>query len=281
MRVATSHTIKCGGRFCISFFALRQFSRACSLSLMSVTPHFLCINLYDLLGVVVIIVFMTKYIDAINKWQKRPYSFEELVNLAAQTDRLNNLGASNYKSGNFEISKSYFRQALEIYPHNDDALKNLCILTISDLRNTSNTNYLLEYWQEVNSILNALEFIKNKSLKTLKIALVILDGILREDEPLLDEAHYPIKKLHKDCEKYFGITDINEDTALSAVMLVDKSYAEIIQMITPPSSNCDFIGELSYSFGGDFERAFFCIYEKYRVNRRNLEEAMKQIISTI
>lgn len=45
--------------------------------------------------------------------------------LANMTDELNNLGVKSYYSGDIKTAIEYYNKALEIFPINDDALKNL------------------------------------------------------------------------------------------------------------------------------------------------------------
>ena len=48
-------------------------------------------------------------------------------NLADKTDKLNNIGNDYYESGDFNKAILYYNKALDIYPINDDALKNLIV----------------------------------------------------------------------------------------------------------------------------------------------------------
>ncbi|MFV0211933.1 tetratricopeptide repeat protein [Empedobacter falsenii] len=50
----------------------------------------------------------------------------EKIQIAMQTDLINNQGADAYESGNIELAIEKFQQALKIMPINDDALINLC-----------------------------------------------------------------------------------------------------------------------------------------------------------
>lgn len=56
----------------------------------------------------------------------RTMSMEGKIQIARQSDSLNNQGAEFYKNGNTELSIEKFQQALKIMPTNDDALINLC-----------------------------------------------------------------------------------------------------------------------------------------------------------
>lgn len=53
--------------------------------------------------------------------------FENKYEQAAETDRINNLGVAEYQNRNIEMAMSYFKQALNVMPQNDDALINLGI----------------------------------------------------------------------------------------------------------------------------------------------------------
>ena len=52
-------------------------------------------------------------------------TFEDKFRQAAETDRLNNLGVIEFKRGNVNGAISYYEQALNVMPQNDDALVNL------------------------------------------------------------------------------------------------------------------------------------------------------------
>lgn len=56
------------------------------------------------------------------KSNKRPGSLLEIL---AKTDHLNNLGVQAYMEGNIALAISYYKQALAVFPKNDDALINL------------------------------------------------------------------------------------------------------------------------------------------------------------
>ena len=211
---------------------------------------------------------MTKYLDAIKNF-KHTY-FEDKVRLAMETDYLNSLGASFFESKDYNTARSYFKQALAVFPPNDDALKNLAVLTTLELR-SPNGAPKIEAWKELEALLSALEAVKGCDLQELKIALVMLDGILRlsSKEPL-DEANYPLKELKNDCNTFFKMDDVavTSNSAYNAVKLVDRSYGEIIQMFFPTSS-----------WGPS---TFFCIYEdQYRVNRDHLRNALATLIAQI
>ena len=53
--------------------------------------------------------------------------FENKYKKAFETDRLNNLGVEEMKNGNISRAISYYKQALDVIPKNDDALLNLAI----------------------------------------------------------------------------------------------------------------------------------------------------------
>ena len=52
-------------------------------------------------------------------------TFKDKYKIAIETDRLNNLGVMAFKRGNIDMAISYYKQALDIMPQNDDALINL------------------------------------------------------------------------------------------------------------------------------------------------------------
>ena len=52
-------------------------------------------------------------------------SMADKMQIAMQTDTINNRGADAYRNGNIEIAIENFKQALKIMPINDDALINL------------------------------------------------------------------------------------------------------------------------------------------------------------
>lgn len=54
-------------------------------------------------------------------------SREDKYNKAFETDRFNNLGVAEFNNGNFRMAMSYYKQALNVMPQNDDALINLAI----------------------------------------------------------------------------------------------------------------------------------------------------------
>lgn len=56
----------------------------------------------------------------------RAMSMQEKIQIATQTDLVNNQGADAYTNGNTELAIEKFLQALKIMPINDDALINLC-----------------------------------------------------------------------------------------------------------------------------------------------------------
>jgi tetratricopeptide (TPR) repeat protein len=78
-----------------------------------------------------------------NKIQSETNEFDEFVNftqnwksqmsknmkmeIAQQTDELNNIGAAYYEAGDIENAIKFFNQALLVMPNNDDALVNLKI----------------------------------------------------------------------------------------------------------------------------------------------------------
>jgi hypothetical protein len=56
----------------------------------------------------------------------RTMAMPEKMQIAKQTDLINNQGADAYENGNIELAIEKFQQALKIMPINDDALINLC-----------------------------------------------------------------------------------------------------------------------------------------------------------
>jgi tetratricopeptide (TPR) repeat protein len=61
----------------------------------------------------------------LNKFIPQPKHIK--IDLAQQTDDLNNLGVDCYEENDIENAIIYYNKALEIYPINDDALKNLIV----------------------------------------------------------------------------------------------------------------------------------------------------------
>jgi tetratricopeptide (TPR) repeat protein len=57
----------------------------------------------------------------------RSMTNEKRIELAALTDYLNNRGVDFYENDDIESAIDYYEKALEIYPINDDALKNLIV----------------------------------------------------------------------------------------------------------------------------------------------------------
>jgi len=61
----------------------------------------------------------------LNKFRTQPMSVK--MALAQKTDELNNTGVSYYEQDDIVNAIAYYNKALEIYPINDDALKNLVV----------------------------------------------------------------------------------------------------------------------------------------------------------
>lgn len=61
----------------------------------------------------------------LNKFQTLPMNIKG--ELAQKTDELNNIGVDYYENDDIENAIMHYNKALEIYPINDDALKNLVI----------------------------------------------------------------------------------------------------------------------------------------------------------
>ncbi len=61
----------------------------------------------------------------LNKFQTLPINIKG--ELAQKTDELNNIGVDYYENNDIENAIIHYNKALEIYPINDDALKNLVI----------------------------------------------------------------------------------------------------------------------------------------------------------
>ena len=61
-------------------------------------------------------------------------SLEQKYKIALETDRLNNLGVTEYRNGNIREAIDYYKKALEIMPENDDSLINLamCYIKLGD-----------------------------------------------------------------------------------------------------------------------------------------------------
>lgn len=71
--------------------------------------------------------------------------------LAQQTDQLNNLGVDCYENDDIENAIKYYNKALEIYPINDDALKNLivCYREIGDYKRMQLAQTKLDYLRKI------------------------------------------------------------------------------------------------------------------------------------
>lgn len=54
-------------------------------------------------------------------------SFSEKLRIASETDRLNNLGVVEFRSGNIQGAIDYYKKALDIMPENDDSLINIAM----------------------------------------------------------------------------------------------------------------------------------------------------------
>ena len=61
------------------------------------------------------------------KSKSESLSFEQKFKIAAETDKLNNLGVMEYRNGNIQGAIEYYERALEIMPQNDDSLINLAM----------------------------------------------------------------------------------------------------------------------------------------------------------
>jgi tetratricopeptide (TPR) repeat protein len=61
-----------------------------------------------------------------DKWN-RSMTTEEKMQIAYQSDAINNIGADAFEINNINLAINCFEQALTIMPNNDDALKNLII----------------------------------------------------------------------------------------------------------------------------------------------------------
>jgi tetratricopeptide (TPR) repeat protein len=58
-----------------------------------------------------------------NKWSLMP--MDDKINIARETDRVNNIGAKYYNDDNFDEAIKHFKMALSIMPSNNDAIENL------------------------------------------------------------------------------------------------------------------------------------------------------------
>lgn len=63
--------------------------------------------------------------EFLNKFIPQPRHIK--LDLADKTDNLNNIGNDYYESGDINNAILYYNKALDIYPINDDALKNLIV----------------------------------------------------------------------------------------------------------------------------------------------------------
>lgn len=87
----------------------------------------------------------------LNKFMPQPKHIK--MDLAQQTDDLNNLGVDYYEENDIENAIIHYNKALEIYPINDDALKNLIVC----YRETHNLEKMYEAQEK-------LEFLKKIGL---------------------------------------------------------------------------------------------------------------------
>jgi tetratricopeptide (TPR) repeat protein len=74
----------------------------------------------------------------IHKWNTS-MAMQEKMQIARQSDALNNKGAHAYNADDFQNAIKYFEQALALMPNNDDALKNLK-LCYSEIGNQTKVN---------------------------------------------------------------------------------------------------------------------------------------------
>jgi tetratricopeptide (TPR) repeat protein len=78
----------------------------------------------------------------IHKWNTS-MPMQEKMQIAMQSDALNNKGAHAYNDDDYQNAIKYFEQALAIMPNNDDALKNLK-LCYSEIGNQTKLNEVVK-----------------------------------------------------------------------------------------------------------------------------------------
>lgn len=78
----------------------------------------------------------------IQKWNTS-MSMQEKMQIAIQSDLLNNKGANAYNDDDYDNAIKYFEQALALMPNNDDALKNLK-LCYSEIGNHTKLNEVVK-----------------------------------------------------------------------------------------------------------------------------------------
>ncbi|WP_298265949.1 tetratricopeptide repeat protein [uncultured Lutibacter sp.] len=85
----------------------------------------------------------------LNKFIPQPRHIK--LDLAGETDNLNNIGVDYYESGDINSAILYYNKALEIYPINDDALKNLivCYRETGNLEKMYEAQEKLEYLKKI------------------------------------------------------------------------------------------------------------------------------------
>jgi tetratricopeptide (TPR) repeat protein len=85
----------------------------------------------------------------LSKFQAQAMSVK--TQLASETDRLNNLGVDYYENNDIDNAIKYYNKALEIYPINDDALKNLivCYREIGNFKKMQEAQNKLDYLRKI------------------------------------------------------------------------------------------------------------------------------------
>ena len=85
----------------------------------------------------------------LNKFIPQPRHIK--MDLAQQTDDLNNLGVDYYERNDIKNAIIHYNKALEIYPINDDALKNLivCYRETGNFEKMNNAKEKLEYLKKI------------------------------------------------------------------------------------------------------------------------------------
>ncbi|MGI6319871.1 MAG: tetratricopeptide repeat protein [Bacteroidales bacterium] len=84
--------------------------------------------------------------DFTHRWNTS-MAMQEKMQIAMRSDAINNKGVYAYNDGDIEVAISYFEQALELMPNNDDALKNLrlCYSEIGNYSKVSEMEKKLDY----------------------------------------------------------------------------------------------------------------------------------------
>lgn len=85
----------------------------------------------------------------LNKFNTLPIEIKMAI--AQKTDDLNNLGCKYFDQNDIKNAINYYNQALEIFPINDDALKNLitCYRKLNDFKKMQESQAKLDYLEKL------------------------------------------------------------------------------------------------------------------------------------